>query len=552
MRHIASALASLDPRRRLVVALAAVALVAVLAWLGSVAGRPRLALLYAGLEPAAAGEVVVALERRAVAHEVRGDALYVDASRRDELRLTLAAEGLPASGGAGYELLDGLSGFGTTAQMFDAAYWRAKEGELARTIAASPAVRSARVHIARPPAQPFARAGRPTASVTVTPAQGPLAPAQARALRHLVAASVASLAPGDVTVVDGASGLALVEDEGAGPGRAADRAEALRRSVERLLAARVGPGRAAVEVAVETLEESESIVERRIDPESRTAVSEDSEERTSSSADARDGGVSVASNLPEGDAAAGAGGSRSQSAEARSRTAFELSETRREVTRAAGGIRRITVAVLLDALPAADGGTAGAPRGEEELTALRELVASAVGFDAERGDVITIRSMPFQPPPEGTGGATPGLLDSLDATALAQVGVLAAVALVLGLFVLRPILAPVAPAGALRGLPAPAEPRGQPALAGAGPGAVPAAGGPVLHGEIDDGAPPADLAALRTAPAPAAAAGRPAPDAAAEPAEADPVARLRRLIAERQTETVEILRGWMEEREERS
>ena len=52
--------------------------------------------------------------------------------------MALAAKGLPAGGPAGYEILDNLSGFGTTSQMFDAAYWRAKEGELARTITGSP------------------------------------------------------------------------------------------------------------------------------------------------------------------------------------------------------------------------------------------------------------------------------------------------------------------------------------------------------------------------------------------------------------------------------
>lgn len=549
MRHLATALAALDPRRRLVAGLAALALLAVLAWLVSLGTRPRLALLYAGLEAAAAGEVVAALDRRGAVYEVRGDALYVDRAQRDELRLLLAAEGLPASGGAGYELLDGLSGFGTTAQMFDAAYWRAKEGELARTIAASPALGAARVHIARPPVQPFAPAARPTASVTVTAARGPLAPAAARALRHLVAASVAGLAPADVTVIDGASGLALVDDAETLPGRAGDRAEELRRNVERLLAARVGPGRAVVEVAVETVTESESVVERTIDPGTRTAVSEEAEERSASSAAPQGGGVSVASNLPEGDAAA-AGTSRSQSAETRSRTAFDLSETRRELTRAPGGIRRLTVAVLVDALPAADGGAA-APRGEEELAALHDLVASAVGFDPARGDVITIRSLPFEPAAAAGDAAAPGLLEGLDATALAQLGILALVALVLGLFVLRPILAGGTRAGGLRGLSAPAPARGLPALAGAGPGAASAAG-PVLTGEIDDGAPPAALASLRAAPASAAAAGRAeAPAAADDPAAADPVARLRRLIAERQAETVEILRGWMEEREER-
>jgi hypothetical protein len=71
--------------------------------------------------------------------------------------MALAAEGLPSAGGGGYELLDSLTGFGTTSQMFDAAYWRAKEGELARTILAVPEVKTARVHISQAPGSPLRR-----------------------------------------------------------------------------------------------------------------------------------------------------------------------------------------------------------------------------------------------------------------------------------------------------------------------------------------------------------------------------------------------------------
>lgn len=118
--------------------------------LAGMASRPSMALLYAGLEGAQAGEVITALDAQGVTHEIRGDAIYVEAARRDELRMMLASEGVPSAGGAGYELLDGLSGFATTSQMFDAAYWRAKEGELARTIVSSSYIQAARVHIAVP------------------------------------------------------------------------------------------------------------------------------------------------------------------------------------------------------------------------------------------------------------------------------------------------------------------------------------------------------------------------------------------------------------------
>lgn len=512
----------LDARRRAVVIGATLAVfVAVLA-LARLGGSAPHALLYAGLDPAAAGEVVTALDQARVPYEVRGDAIYVDVAQRDSLRMSLAGQGLPAAGGAGYELLDRLSGFGTTAQMFDAAYLRAKEGELARTIATSPYVRSARVHVAVPQGQPFRRDLRPSASVTVTARGNPLDEAQARAIRHLVAASVAGLAPTDVAVVDSVTGLVAGPDDAAGPGRAAtDRAAQLRAGVERLLAARVGAGRVLVEVAVDLVNERESITERRLDPQARVVISTDTEERTGSSQGSNPG-VTVASNLPEGDAAGGSD-SRSNSSETRERVNYEVSEVSRAVERGAGAIRRQSVAVLVDGVRAPDG--TWTPRSEAELAALRDLVAAAVGYDEARGDVLTLRSLEFEPVAPGGTLAEASIWAGLDAMRLIQLAVIAGVILVLALFVLRPLLM-----GARRdgpGAPRSAAALPSPALAGA----------PVLDGVIDDGDPQAPAL--------------PRPDRAVEEHRAeDPVDRLRRLIAERQTESVEILRSWMEEREE--
>ena len=157
------------------------------------ATAPTMTLLYSGLDSSAAGEVVQALEAKSVAYEIRGGSIFVSAAQRDELRMTLASDGLPANSSNGYELLDSLTGFGTTSQMFDAAYWRAKEGELARTIVSSPQIQSARVHIANPSSQPFKRQIAATASVTVTANGGTVATAQANGLRYLVASAVAGL-----------------------------------------------------------------------------------------------------------------------------------------------------------------------------------------------------------------------------------------------------------------------------------------------------------------------------------------------------------------------
>ena len=167
MQQLINSWTALGARQRLVVMGATLAMILAVLGLTRLATQPNLALLYAGLENGAAGEVVTALEARNIPFDVRGGAIFVPESERDALRLTLASEGLPANGGQGYELLDGLSGFGTTSQMFDAAYWRAKEGELARTIVANPQIATARVHIANSSANPFQRDVTPTASISV-------------------------------------------------------------------------------------------------------------------------------------------------------------------------------------------------------------------------------------------------------------------------------------------------------------------------------------------------------------------------------------------------
>jgi flagellar M-ring protein FliF len=522
----------------IVLAATAAVFAAVLA-LSGLATKPSMALLYARLEGAQAGDVVAALDQRGASYEVRGDAIYVESARRDELRMMLAGEGLPATGGAGYELLDSLSGFGTTSQMFDAAYWRAKEGELARTISSSPLIRSARVHIANPTAQPFRKDLHPSASVTVTTSAGGLSPAQAKALKYLVASAVSGMTPDDVSVIDSVGGLIASGDELASMPAGDSRAQELKRNVERLLEARVGYGNAVVEVSVDTVTEREAITERTFDPTSRVAISTETQESTNSSTDTGQGAVSVASNLPSGNAAPG-GSAQSQQSETSERVNFEVSETTREVLRTPGSVKRVTVAVLIDAVQTtgADGAVSFQPRPEEELSALHDLVASAVGYDASRGDVITLRSMPFEPVAAAGEAPPAGLLSGivLDVMALIQLAVLAVVALVLGLFVLRPILLRPAPPR-LAELPAPA-PRKQSESPRA------------LTGEIDDGNYlPSDLPVISGFDM---AMPMGTGNFGADPQPNDPVARLKKLIAERQDESVEILRGWMEDHEERA
>jgi flagellar M-ring protein FliF len=298
--------------------------------------------------------------------------------------------------------------------------------------------------------------------------------------------------------------------------------------------------------------EREAITEKRIEPDSRVAISTETQERSEKSDDTKPGAVTVASNLPQGDAANG-GKSQSQASETREQVNFEVSETTREVLRNPGDIKRLTVAVLVDGVEGKDanGVTAITPRTDEELAALKELVASAVGFDEKRGDVITIRSMAFEPLAETGTEATSSLFASapLDTMQLIKIAVLAIVALILGLFVMRPILAQrAAAAEAERAMNLPGG------MIGSDEGT-----GRALTGEIADGDMPIgsmnvvsdfDIGDM---PMTMGTGNFGDMGMGGESGQAsDPVARLKKLIEERQAESVEILRSWMDEAEERA
>ena len=531
MSNLESVWTNLNGRRKLIAIGASIAVFTAVLFLSRSASSTDMSLLYAGLDNGAAGEVITALDQRGIAYDVRGTSIFVPSIDRDSLRMTLASEGLPANSSQGYELLDSLSGFGTTSQMFDAAYWRAKEGELARTMLTSPHIRAARVHISATSAQPFRREQAPTAAVNITSVNGTLDTAQADALRYLVASAVPGLSPIDVAVIDGVGGLISGSDNNGINPDSQEKADEIRMRVERLLTARVGPGNTVVEVSVDTVLESESIIERRFDPETRVAISTDVQESSTSSQDTGGGDVTVASNLPDGDGAGAAGTATNENSETRAVTNYEVSETQREILRSPGAIKRLTVAVLVNDITTFN--DAGEPvvtvRPAEELEALQELVSSAVGFDAERGDNITIRSMAFDPlPVQGTDALESVPLSApLNMMRLIQTGVLAVVALVLGLFVVRPILTSSNPS--------------PPQLDNSGKATGPALVG--NDGSIIEGAVSDVSGSLNAKDISERATAR----KAGEIGEESPVERLRELIDDRRDEAIQVLQSWIDE-----
>lgn len=452
MQGLVSVWSTLTPAKRVMLIGAVAATIAFFTILARTASSPNMALLFTGLDGQSAGGVVAALDKMNTPYEIRGEAIYVPAAKRDEIRMTLAGEGLPEQGQAGYELLDKLNGFSTTSDMFDATYWRAKEGELARTILATPGVRAARVHIATQHAGPFTRnAPAPTGVVTVTMGASPLAPAQAQAIRFLVASSVPGLAPEGVAVIDSARGVVLSPgDSNSLAGEQTDvdaREKRIEKNIVDLLNARVGAGNARVKVALDLDMEHEQVSEHTFNPDSRVITGKETTEVTETSKGGAGGAITVASNLPEGDAgAAGSNGSSSQRTETKETIKYDTSEVKRQSEKLPGSIRRMSIAVFVNQIAEepTEEGAAPVMRTPEEIATLKALVADAAGFDEKRGDTLTIEALPFKPL------TTDGVLAKANPFGdfigrhlmdIIKIAILALVTLILGLFVVKPLIA---------------------------------------------------------------------------------------------------------------
>ncbi|HEX8947584.1 MAG TPA: flagellar basal-body MS-ring/collar protein FliF, partial [Dissulfurispiraceae bacterium] len=187
------------------VALASVVVLSVALMAGIMAWSNRVdyQVLYSNLTQEDAGQVVNKLKEMKIPFNVDGNAIYVPSSKVYELRLELAAQGIPQGGGVGFEIFDKTQ-IGVTEFVQRLNYTRALQGELARTIRQLSEVDQARVHIAIPEKTIFTdKEEKPTASVVLKLKAGRvLSQGQIGGIVHLVSSSVEGLLPRNVTIID--------------------------------------------------------------------------------------------------------------------------------------------------------------------------------------------------------------------------------------------------------------------------------------------------------------------------------------------------------------
>jgi flagellar M-ring protein FliF len=377
--------------------------------------QPTWALLATDVDPEGMNGVVDRLKGLKVKYQLDegGRTIRVDAARVDELRMQLAAEGLPASGRIGFELFDRTM-FGATELTERVNFQRALEGELARTIGALAPVSAARVHLALPRTSLFANESQPAkASVVLRLRAGrSVAATDVDGIVALVSSSVEGLAPDGVTVID-ATGRRLSRQ--VDPTEAAsDRGRFERQlQLERDLATRVvallepvvGAGRVRANVSATLKADAEDETEERWDPTSvvrsrQQTIEADGRPVAQQAAGAR-------ANMPQGSTAppeperAPMMSTNNRSSEV---TNYEVSRLTRHRVSPAGQLSRLSVAVLVDDVRKierdADGreSTVVTARSQEELQRLEALVASAVGLVPGRGDQLTVENIAFDVP----------------------------------------------------------------------------------------------------------------------------------------------------------
>lgn len=414
-QQIRAMFGSLDPRQIVGIGLVFVSVVAGIGGIAYWASRPSWALLATDVDPEGMNGVVERLKALKVQYQLDegGRTIRVDAARVDELRMQLAAEGLPASGRIGFELFDRTM-FGATELTERVNFQRALEGELARTIGALGTVSAARVHLALPRTSLFANESQPAkASVVLRLRSGrSVSAADVDGIVALVSSSVEGLAPDGVTVID-ASGRRLSRQMD--PAEAAtdrgrfERQQQLERDmagrVVALLEPVVGAGRVRANVSASLKADSENEMEERWDPTSVVRSRQQTLE-----ADGRgtaQGAAGARANLPADPSAppeperAPAVTTNNRSSEV---TNYEVSKLTRHRTSPAGQLSRLSVAVLVDDVRRIERGDDGqetalaTPRSEEELQRLHALVASAVGLVPERGDQLTVQNIAFEIP----------------------------------------------------------------------------------------------------------------------------------------------------------
>ncbi len=385
--------------RRGVVSAAALllGLVAVLFWYGL---HTEWKTLYAGLDPDDARQTGLTLTQAQIPYDVsaNGTSILVPAPMLDKARLATAAKGGVKSGRLGFELFDKPNWVGSE---FDERvnYQRALEGELEHTVATLADIESARVHLVMPHDSLFRDEERPAkATVVLKLRHATLADGEADSIRNLVASAVDGLAPDRVVLVDAAGRLQLGPKTAEGELLSAE--QALEEKLVATLEPVTGPGNVRASVTLDYDQSNSEETQETYDPEKSATLSMQRTEQSTGGQPVAAGVPGTASNAPNSQAlpvypklTTTPESSKSES------STYGVSKDVRHVVQSPGRVRRLTAAIVVNhrllRATTKSGAAQWQPWSAEQLRNLTAVAQAAVGFDAARGDVLTVEDLAF-------------------------------------------------------------------------------------------------------------------------------------------------------------
>lgn len=431
-------------RNKIMLAMVAGGLAAALTlWL---ALRTDWAMLYSGLDSDDARAATLILTQDQIPFDLgENGTIRVPAPMLDKARLATSAKGSFKTGRLGFELFDKPNWIGSE---FDERvnYQRALEGELEHTIATLNDIESARVHLVLPQDSLFRDEARPAkASVVLKLRHASLGDGEDASIRNLVASAVDGLTADHIALVDAAGNLPL------GPKTPEMLRIGAEKKLEEKLIGTLEPvaGPANVRASV-TLDYDDSVTDETnetYDPSQSATLSMQRAEQASGGQSQAGGVPGTASNSPNTASLPVFPKLTTSPETSKSEAAtYGVSKTVEHVSRSSGRIRRMTVAIVVNHRPVHPSSGKGDIHWEawspDALRSMSALAQAAVGFDASRGDVLTVQNMLFdqdQQTPARSGVANAVAMVTSSPLLVKYIGVLCALIILVG-FVARPAL----------------------------------------------------------------------------------------------------------------
>ncbi|EHC06357.1 MULTISPECIES: flagellar basal-body MS-ring/collar protein FliF [Shewanella] len=355
-------------------------------------------------------QVLDVLDKNKVKYQIDVDVIKVPEDKYQEVKMMLSRAGVD-SPAASQDFLNQDSGFGVSQRMEQARLKHSQEENLARAIEQLQSVSRAKVILALPKENVFARnASKPSATVVINTRRGGLGQGEVDAIVDIVASAVQGLEPSRVTVTD-SNGRLLNSGSQDGASATARRELELvqqkeaeyRTKIESILVPILGPDNFTSQVDVSMDFTAVEQTSKRYNPDLPSLRSEMTVENntTGGSSGGIPGALSnqppMESNIPQ-DATKATESVTAGNSHREATRNFELDTTISHTRQQVGAVRRISVSVAVDFKPGAageNGQVARVARTEQELTNIRRLLEGAVGFSSQRGDVLEVVTVPF-------------------------------------------------------------------------------------------------------------------------------------------------------------